>query len=293
MNELEIRGSKRLFGVEVPNIFGGFKEEEKCMLVKTISMIHSREPKAVNQLINTNRNRFIDGTHILDLKGIKNLEVILVDHGIMSQQAINRSDNLYLLSQRGYTRLLKIMDDDKAWEQWDVIENEYFDLKEQKQDLSLLSPELQVLINLELKSKEQEKQIHELRLISKETKKEIRGIREVISLNVKNWIINARGILNSIARKIGEKEDFKENIRNIYSESYDLLDKRLGINLKRRLTELKKRASLKGMTKSKLEDLCYLDVIEADKKLIEGYLAIVKELAIKYGVEVSEEGAAI
>lgn len=39
-----------------------------------------------------------------------------------------------------------------------------------------------------------------------------------------------------------------------------------------------------GVCKSKRDKLNNLDVIADDKKLIEGYVAIVKELAIKYGV---------
>ena len=39
-----------------------------------------------------------------------------------------------------------------------------------------------------------------------------------------------------------------------------------------------------GVCKSKRDKLNYVDVITDDKKLIEGYVAIVKELSIKYGV---------
>ena len=39
-----------------------------------------------------------------------------------------------------------------------------------------------------------------------------------------------------------------------------------------------------GVCKSKRDKLNYLDVIARDSRLIEGYVAIVKELAIKYGV---------
>ena len=38
-----------------------------------------------------------------------------------------------------------------------------------------------------------------------------------------------------------------------------------------------------GISKSKQDKVNYLDVIDDDKKLIEGYIAIVKEMAIKYG----------
>lgn len=39
-----------------------------------------------------------------------------------------------------------------------------------------------------------------------------------------------------------------------------------------------------GICKSKRDKLNYLDVIERDCRLVEGYVAIVKELAVKYGV---------
>ena len=42
--------------------------------------------------------------------------------------------------------------------------------------------------------------------------------------------------------------------------------------------------ALEGVGKSKINALNHLDVIAEDKKLVEGYVAIVKDMAIKYGV---------
>ena len=39
-----------------------------------------------------------------------------------------------------------------------------------------------------------------------------------------------------------------------------------------------------GVSKSKRDKVNYLDVISEDKKLIEGYVSIVKDMAIKYGI---------
>nr|DAR62177.1 MAG TPA: hypothetical protein [Caudoviricetes sp.] len=39
-----------------------------------------------------------------------------------------------------------------------------------------------------------------------------------------------------------------------------------------------------GVCRSKIEKLNKVDIIAEDKKLIEIYVAIVKELAVKYGV---------
>lgn len=39
-----------------------------------------------------------------------------------------------------------------------------------------------------------------------------------------------------------------------------------------------------GVCKSKRDKLSKVDIIAEDKKLIEGFVAIVKEMAIRYGV---------
>ena len=58
----------------------------------------------------------------------------------------------------------------------------------------------------------------------------------------------------------------------------------MGVSLQIRLTNKRRRMADEGVSKSKRDKLNYLDIIAEDKKLIEGYTAIVKEMAIKYGV---------
>lgn len=59
---------------------------------------------------------------------------------------------------------------------------------------------------------------------------------------------------------------------------------RLRCKLDVQLTNMRRRMAEEGVCKSKRDKLNYLDVIERDNRLKEGYLVIVKELAIKYGV---------
>lgn len=51
-----------------------------------------------------------------------------------------------------------------------------------------------------------------------------------------------------------------------------------------RLTNKKKTLPLNGVTRSKIDKINQLDVIVEDTKLIEGYISIIKELAIKSGI---------
>ena len=130
MNNLIVNGMKNIDGMKFHDIEGGFGEGKKLLLVKEIANIHGKEFKHINEAINKNRKRFKDDIDIVDLKRTE-FEVDLVDHGIYTQNAINRSSNIYMLSERGYSKLLKILEDDFAWEQYDKLVDGYFNMRNQ------------------------------------------------------------------------------------------------------------------------------------------------------------------
>jgi hypothetical protein len=128
MNQLSVGNIVRVDDMKFHEIEGGFGKDKKAMLVKEIAEIHNKEVKAVNQAINMNRKRFKNNIDIADLKGTS-FEVNLIDHGIFTQNSANRSTNIYILSERGYSKLLKIMDDDLAWEKYDQLVDGYFQMR--------------------------------------------------------------------------------------------------------------------------------------------------------------------
>lgn len=101
------------------DIEGSFGQGKKAMLVKEIANIHGRELKVINQNINNNISRFKKGIDIVDLKN-GHFELPLQDLGF-SNRDISISKNIYLLSERGYAKLLKILEDDVAWEQYEYF----------------------------------------------------------------------------------------------------------------------------------------------------------------------------
>ncbi len=136
-----------------------------------------------------------------------------------------------------------------------------------------LSPQLQVMINLEIEQKRQAEKIEHV-------EERIESIREVVAIDTTSWRDDTGRILRKIGMECGDSKSYQD----VRAESYQLLEKRMGVNVKQRLTNKRRRMADEGVCKSKRDKLNYLDVIADDKKLIEGYTAIVKELAIKYGV---------
>lgn len=89
-------------------------------------------------LINRARKRFKDGVDIIDLKQ-EQFAIVLSKSGFNRGQ-INASKHIYLLSERGYAKLLKILDDDKAWDIYDELVDNYFNMRQaiSSHDLLLL-----------------------------------------------------------------------------------------------------------------------------------------------------------
>lgn len=134
---VKVRGTQEFMNKQIPVVLGGFGEDQKVMLAKTIAEIHGVKIYHINELINRNINRFKSRIDIIDL-GIVLNDTELKELGF-TQQALNsykglrakgQGGNIYLLSERGYAKLIKIMDTDLAWEIHDKLIDEYFQLRE-------------------------------------------------------------------------------------------------------------------------------------------------------------------
>ena len=130
-NSIAVQGQMEFMGLEIPVVYGGFGRNQMCILAKTVAEIHGVELKAVNQNISRNEKRFKDGIDIIDLKNSVTLSYPDLEQLGYSKQSIANANHIYLLSERGYAKLIKIMDDDKSWEVHDKLVDEYFNLREE------------------------------------------------------------------------------------------------------------------------------------------------------------------
>lgn len=153
-------------------------------------------------------------------------------------------------------------------------------VKQKVIDLNQLSPELQMFQKIfnsvaeqQLEQKRQAEQLNHV-------EQRVESIREVVALDTTSWRDDTGNILRKISMELGGGQAYSQ----VRAESYELLSKRMGVNLKQRLTNKRRRMADEGICKSARDKLSYVDIIAEDKKLIEGYTAIVKEMAIRYGV---------
>ncbi|WP_277680353.1 Rha family transcriptional regulator [Gracilibacillus dipsosauri] len=113
---------------------------------------------------------------------------------------------------------------------------------------------------------------------------DVSNISNIVTMNSDEWREKVKVILNKIAKNWTGIEPYK-SVRNL---SYERLERRAGCNLEVRLNNRKKRAIAKGMSKTFVNKINKLDVISEEKRLVEIYIQVVKEMAIEHKVNIND-----
>lgn len=133
MNNLQIviEGTSRVHDIDIPNVYGGFGPKQKSITDKTIAELHNMEAKNVRSRITKYIKRFEKGIDYIDIKRACDVST-LIKLGYV-KQSITQANNIYLLSERGYMKLIKIMDTQLAWDIYNELLETYFYLREKEE----------------------------------------------------------------------------------------------------------------------------------------------------------------
>lgn len=113
---------------------------------------------------------------------------------------------------------------------------------------------------------------------------EVTGIRNIVGMETKNWRNDTNKVLGAIAQHLGGGEKHK----TIRMEAYKLLEEKGRCKLEQRMNNRKAKMLSKGATKTQINKLSKLDVINDEPRLIEIYISVIKSMAIKYGVDINQ-----
>ena len=113
-----------------------------------------------------------------------------------------------------------------------------------------LSPQLQVLIQMETRQKQIEARQAEQATALAGLEQKIQNTCEVIALDKTAWRKDSEHLINKIARATGEGYG---GIRLVYEEIYRSIESRAGVSLNTRLTNKRNRMAGEGVCKSKRE----------------------------------------
>ena len=243
---------------------------KRVVTFKDIDTVHHRPEGTARKRFNDNRKRFVEGE---DYFKIQPSEIRTV--------GITSPNGGIVVTESGYYMLVKSFTDEVSWDVQRQLVNGYFRANQMQSVLADLSPQLQVLVSMETRQKQLEAKQAQQDTAIADLGQRLTNTCEVIALDKNSWRKDTQHLIAKIATATG---DGCGNIRQVYEEIYKAVESRAGVALNIRLTNKRNRMAGEGVCRSKIDKLNKVDIIAEDKKLIEIYVAIVKELAVKYGV---------
>ncbi|MCC2820681.1 antA/AntB antirepressor family protein [Lachnoclostridium pacaense] len=152
-----------------------------------------------------------------------------------------------------------------------------------------MSPQLQVMINMELEqkrqAKEQERQAAELAEVRENQKTLTQALIKPAEVDFRTWVNNC---LSAIAESEGYLYigNSQERHRVVRTESYERLTRKRPCRLDQRVMQARGKATMAGANQSQINAINKLTVIEADKDLRPVYESVIREMLAAYRVNI-------
>lgn len=128
---ITVTGTQPFMGKEIPVVLGGFGPNARCVCDKTVAEIHDQPIPEIRRRIGDNIERFTNGVDYIDLKIVmaESHDFTICSQLGYSQMQISKAEHIYAFSERGYAKLAKILDTDQAWDIYEHLLDEYFQLR--------------------------------------------------------------------------------------------------------------------------------------------------------------------
>lgn len=242
---------------------------QRVVTFKEIDAVHGRPDGTARKRFNDNREHFIEGEDYF----VRNSDEAKNEFGITAP------NGLTLITESGYLMLVKSFTDDLAWKVQRELVKGYFRAKSSDPQFSTLSPQLQALINIEMRQHEQERQMNELALKvqrNSDTMEKVTAAYVAPISSGDNWQESANHTINALV------EHFCLNHQMFRRELYEELERESGCDLQQRLTRLKNRMKAAGATATQCRAVTKLTIISQDKKLRSIFIGILRRRTLEF-----------
>ena len=216
-------------GDSTPVILNGISQpvtynDEVVITTELLANVYETDVNNIQANFSRNKSKFQEGKHYYILQGeeLKKFK----NQPTNSQLVKKHSSQLYLWTERGANRHCKILDTDKAWEQFENLEDTYFKVKHGILPQSL-SKELQAIILVDQKQQQLESRVNNLEDNIHIDRVQKRQLRQFIS----TVATNTCGTKYSKA--------YKEFGKKVYSAIYHDLYNAFGISCYEEIPKIK------------------------------------------------------
>lgn len=236
----------------------------RVVTFKDVDLVHNRPEGTARKRFNDNKKHFIEGEDFF----VRKTDEAAKDYGIVAP------NGLVLLTEQGYLMLVKSFTDDLAWKVQRQLVNSYFRVRHIVDDR--LSPETKMLFTMINQIAESELQAKQAKELAQKAIETTESIKEAVMPIFDNW----REETNEKFNRIQKNAD--KPFKDLRTEMYAELERRAGCDLSVRLRNKRSRMMENGCTKTEINNLNKMDIIEGDKKLREIFSKIVSEYEIKF-----------
>ncbi|MCS4486345.1 Rha family transcriptional regulator [Staphylococcus americanisciuri] len=251
------------------------------------------------QVIEQNNEFYVDSREVAEMVGKRHADLVRSIESyleILGQNAKLRSDDFfiessyqagtgkqykhYLLTRKGCDIVANKMTGSKGVLFTATYVDAFHEMQEHiKKQAQINTPTTQLeAIKMFVQIQEEQQ------AFNKRIENEVTGIRHIVGIETKNWRNDTNNILSAIAKHLGGR-DMHQKVR---AEAYKGLEEKGRCNLKIRMQNRKGKMLANGATKTQINKLSKLDVINDDPRLIEIYISVIKNMAIKYGVDITQ-----
>ncbi len=164
----------------------------RVLTTQQLAEVYGTETANIKMNFKNNKDRFVEGRDYFCLKGneLKEFKNYVNDIYLVNK----RTPSLYLWTERGANRHSKILDTDRAWQQFDILEETYFKVKALS-PIQLLKLQNQALVEVDERVSIAEKDIRDLKenkllnpgeynFLNHQVRKRVKTIKEVRKLNL-------------------------------------------------------------------------------------------------------------
>ena len=256
--------------IHIGNSYISIKEYngQRVVTFKDIDAVHGRPDGTASRNFRSNKEHFIEGEDFFRVSPDE------IRRTRLSDIPDKATTDYALITEQGYLMLVKSFTDDLAWEVQRQLVSSYFKVRQTVDER--LSPETKLLYQMINQIAASEIQAKEAKELAQKAVETTEAIKEAVKPVFDNW----RSEINSKFNRIQKNADKQFSV--LRTEMYAELEKRAGCDLNTRLRNKRSRMQENGCTKTEINNLNRMDIIEEDKKLREIFSKIVSEYEIQY-----------
>lgn len=193
---------------------------QRVITTALLAEVYETDADNVKKNFSRHKDNFVEGTHYFLLQGE---DLRLFKDRVTDSPLVGKNANqLYLWTERGANRHCKILDTDKAWEQFDNLEETYFKVKEFSKEIPKDYPSALRLVADE----------YEKRLLAEQKNGILQKENDLLTQKALEWA--DRPIINALVRAYVHSID--DDYKGAWREFKKELLYRYGINLNARQT---------------------------------------------------------